>query len=154
MGSRDIDCITRGARVRERGSERINKISRAWQERASQNRYAVINRGICSRHVVWGPCEHVVCAASQKRLPVAMYHASAFRSRAFHRSHVCVFVWAWLNVGELRDLTNQLQHLAALSLHLVDLARDELLEFADIKRELANTFRGLPLEAYRPHGHS
>ncbi|HCP91960.1 MAG TPA: hypothetical protein DIT76_07955 [Spartobacteria bacterium] len=65
-----------------------------------------------------------------------------------------MFVWAWLNVGELRDLTNQLQHLAALSLHLVDLARDELLEFADIKRELANTFRGLPLEAYRPHGHS
>jgi len=54
----------------------------------------------------------------------------------------------------LRDLTNQLQHLAALSLHLVDLARDELLEFADIKRELANTFGGLPLEAYRPHGHS
>lgn len=37
---------------------------------------------------------------------------------------------------------NQLQHLAALSLHLVDLVRDELLEFVDIGRELANTFRG------------
>ncbi len=73
-------------------SSKENKIRRAWQERAPQNRYAVINREICSRHVVWGPCEHVVCAASQKRLPVAMYHASAFRSRACHRSHVCVFV--------------------------------------------------------------
>jgi hypothetical protein len=30
-----------------------------------------------------------------------------------------------------------------LSLHLVDLARDKLLEFADIGRELANTFRAL-----------
>jgi hypothetical protein len=64
-----------------------------------------------------------------------------------------VFVWAWLNVGELPRFDNQLPHLAALSLQ-VDLARDELFEFADIKRELANSFRGLPLEADRPHGHS
>jgi hypothetical protein len=64
-----------------------------------------------------------------------------------------VFVWAWLNVGELPRFDNQLPHLAALSLQ-VDFVRDELFEFADIKRELANTFRGLPLEAYRPHGHS
>src|SRR4029453_1143886 len=46
------------------------------RQRASQNSYAVIIREICSRHVVPGLCEHVVCAASQKRLPVAMYHAS------------------------------------------------------------------------------
>ena len=122
-------CLNSSPARRSVSSSNENKISRAWQERASQNRYAVINRGICSRHVVWGPCEHVVCAALQKRLPVAMYHASAFRSRACHRSHVCVFVWAWLNVGELPRFDNQLQHLAALSLHLVDLARDELLEF-------------------------
>jgi hypothetical protein len=121
----------------ERARKRANQQDQLrLAERASQNRYAVINREICSRHVVWGPYEHVVCAASQKRLPVAMYHASAFRSRACHRSHVCVFVLAWLNVGELPRFDNQLQHLAALSLHLVDLARAELLEFADIGREL------------------
>jgi hypothetical protein len=65
-----------------------------------------------------------------------------------------VFAWAWLNVGQLPEFDNQLQHLAALSLHSVDLARDELLEFADVKREPANTIRGLRLEAYRPYGHS
>jgi hypothetical protein len=54
-----------------------------------------------------------------------------------------VFVWARLNVGQLPRFDNQLQHLPALSLHLVDLARDELLEFAYIKREPVNTFRGL-----------
>jgi hypothetical protein len=75
-------------------SSNEKKISCDWQERASQNHYAVIIREICSRHVVWGPCEHVVCAASQKRLAVPTYHASAFRSRTCHRSHVCVFVWA------------------------------------------------------------
>lgn len=47
-----------------------------------------------------------------------------------------------------------MQHLAALFLHLVDVARAQLLELADIGRELAHTFRGLPLETYRPHGHS
>jgi hypothetical protein len=67
-----------------------------------------------------------------------MYHASAFRSRDRHRSHVCVFAWPSLNVGELPRFDNQLQHLAVLSLYLVDLARDELLEFTDIGRELAN----------------
>jgi hypothetical protein len=55
-----------------------------------------------------------------------------------------VFVWAWLNLGELPRLDNQLPHLAALSLHLVDLARAALLEFADIGRELTDAFRGLP----------
>ena len=54
-----------------------------------------------------------------------------------------MFAWPWLNVGELPRLYNQLQHLAALSLHLVDLACDELLEFPDIGRELANIFRAL-----------
>jgi hypothetical protein len=71
-----------------------------------------------------------------------MCHASAFRSRDRHQSHVCVFAWPGLNVGELTRFYNQPQHLATLSLHLVDLACDELLEFADIGRELANTFRG------------
>jgi hypothetical protein len=66
-----------------------------------------------------------------------MYHASAFRPKACHRSHVWVFVWPWLNVGELPRFDNQSQHLATLPLRLVDLARDELLEFADIGRELA-----------------
>jgi hypothetical protein len=64
-----------------------------------------------------------------------------------------VFVWAWLNVGELPRFDNQLPHLAALSFQ-VDFAPNEIFEFADIKRELANTFRGLPLQAFRPHGHS
>ena len=45
-----------------------------------------------------------------------------------------------LNVGELPRFYNQLRHLATLSLHIVDLACDELLEFADVGRELANTF--------------
>ena len=44
----------------------------------------LVIREICSRHVARGPCEHVVCVVSQKRLPVAMCHASAFRSRACH----------------------------------------------------------------------
>lgn len=101
---------------------------------------AVIIREICSRHVESGPCEHVVCAASQKRLLGAMYHASAFRPRVCNRSHVCVFARPRLNVGELPRFYNQLRHLATLSLHIVDLACDELLEFADIGRELANTF--------------
>jgi hypothetical protein len=135
-------------------SSNENKISCDGRERASQNRYAVISREICSRHVARGPYAHVVCAASRKRLPVAMYHASAFRSRVCHRNHVCVFVWTWLNLGELPRFDNQMQHLAALSLYLVDLAHEELLKFADIKRDLANTFRGLPLESNRPHGHS
>jgi len=53
---------------------------------------AMIIREICSRHVESGPCEHVVCAASQKRLLGAMYHASAFRPRVCNRSHVCVLL--------------------------------------------------------------
>src|SRR6266446_3295362 len=79
----------------------------------SQNHYALIIREICSRHVVRGPCEHVVCAVSPKRLPVVMCHASAFQSGDCHQSHVCV-VCAWLNVGELPQFDNQPQHLAAL----------------------------------------
>jgi hypothetical protein len=93
-----------------------NKISCDWQERVSQNSYAVIIREICSQLVGQGRCEHVVCATSQKRLASAMYHVSAFRPRVCHRSHVCVFAWPWLNVGELPRFYNQLQHLAALSL--------------------------------------
>ena len=77
----------------------------------SQNRYALIIREICSRHVVPGPCEHVVCAVSQKRLPVVMCHASAFQCGDCHQSHVCV-VCAWLNVGELPRFDNQPQDLA------------------------------------------
>jgi hypothetical protein len=92
-----------------------NKISCHRQERVSQNRYALIIREICSRHVVQGPCEHVVCAVSQKRLPVVMCHASAFQSRDCRQSHVCV-VCAWLNVGELPRFDNEPQHSAALSL--------------------------------------
>jgi hypothetical protein len=77
------------------------------RQRGSQDSYAVIIREICSRHVVSGPCEHAVCAASQKRLPVATYHASAFRSRVCHRNHVCVFVWTWRNLGELPRFYNR-----------------------------------------------
>ena len=94
-----------------------NKTSRLTGiEPAGVDRYALIIREICSRHVVRGPCEHVVCAASQKRLPVVMCHASAFQSRDCHQSHVCV-VCAWLNVGELPRFYNQPQHLAAASPH-------------------------------------
>jgi len=91
-------------------------------EAAGVDRYALIIREICSRHVVRGPCEHVACAVSQKRLPVVMCHASAFQSGDCHQSHVCV-VCAWLNVGELRRFDNQPQHLTALFLHLVDHVR-------------------------------
>jgi len=135
-------------------SSNEHKISADWQERAPQNRQAVINREICLRPVARGPYAHVVCAASRKRLPVAMYHASAFRSRVCHRNHVCVFVWTWLNLGELPRFDNQMPHLAALSLYLVDLARDELIQFANSGRELTNACRSLLLEACRPHGHS
>ena len=69
------------------------------RQRVSQNSYAVIIREICSQLVGQGRCEHVVCAASQKRLASAMYHVSAFRPRACHRSHVCVCVWAWLQLA-------------------------------------------------------
>jgi hypothetical protein len=48
-----------------------------------------------------------------------MYHASVSRFRARHRSHVYVFVWAWLNVGELPRFDNQLQHFSRVVLYLV-----------------------------------
>ena len=38
----------------ERSLSNKNKISCDWQVRSSQSRYAVINREIYSRHVVWG----------------------------------------------------------------------------------------------------
>jgi hypothetical protein len=57
-----------------------------------------------------------------------------------------VFVWAWLNVGELPRFDNQLPHLAALSFQ-VDFAPNELFEFANIKRRRA---KGSPNRPFSP----
>ena len=65
---------------------------------------AVIIREICSRPVVQETCEHVVCAVSQKRLPVAIYHAAAFRSRNCDRSHACAFVSTCLKIDFAKRL--------------------------------------------------
>jgi hypothetical protein len=80
-------------------SEPVITTARGCSGALRQNSYAVIIREICSQLVGQGRCEHVVCAASQKRLPSAMYHVSAFRPRACHRSHVCVCVWALLQLA-------------------------------------------------------
>jgi hypothetical protein len=74
----------------------------------------MIIREICSRHVVSGPCEHLFALLRRSVFQSPCYHASSFRSRACHRSHVCVFAWPWLNVGELPRFYNQLQHLVVV----------------------------------------
>jgi hypothetical protein len=56
----------------------------------------VIIREICSQPVGQGPCELVVCVASEKHFPIAAY--PALESSDCHRSQACVFVWACLKI--------------------------------------------------------
>jgi hypothetical protein len=63
---------------------------------------AVIIREICSQPVGQGPCELVVCVVSEKYFPIAAFRA--FESGDCHRSHACVFVWAYLNIDFAKRL--------------------------------------------------
>jgi len=56
----------------------------------------VIIREICSQPVGQGHCELVVCAASEKNFSIAAW--PALESSDCHRSHACVFVWAYLKI--------------------------------------------------------
>ena len=55
---------------------------------------AVIIREICPQPVGQGHSELVVSVASEKHFSIAAY--PAFESSDCHRSHVCVYVWAYL----------------------------------------------------------
>ena len=63
---------------------------------------AMIIREICSQPVGQGRCELVVYVASEKQFPIATY--LALESSDCHRSHACVFVWAYLKIDFAKRL--------------------------------------------------
>ena len=69
------------------------------REHALESRHfhcAVIIREICPQPVGQGHCELVVCVASEKHFSIAA--CPALESSDCHRSHACVFVWAYLKI--------------------------------------------------------
>jgi hypothetical protein len=62
----------------------------------------VIIREICPQPVGQVRCELVVCVASEKHFPVAVYPALELSD--CHRSHACVFVWACLKIDFAKRL--------------------------------------------------
>ena len=63
---------------------------------------AMIIREICSQPVGQGRCELVVYVVSEKQFPIAAYRA--LESSDCHRSHACVFVWAYLKIDFAKRL--------------------------------------------------
>src|ERR1700757_1587158 len=62
----------------------------------------MIIREICSQPVGQGRCELVVCVASKKDFSIAAY--PALESSDCHRSHACVFGWAYLKIDFAKRL--------------------------------------------------
>jgi hypothetical protein len=72
-------------------SRRVRRLESVSREQVAAPKPTGLSAKFARGTVVRGPCEHVVCAVSQKYLPVVTGPASAFQSTDCHQSHVSVF---------------------------------------------------------------